>query len=776
MSIGGRRLGIGDRHRCSRDVAGWFIALSPVSAYADQVAPESPAAVKPQTAEADLGQDVQPLAKEEGTRAEEPLQTDEGAGKGQQSANDVAQTESAQNETKTPASVDVSGKPDGKAAPTLAHMAVGAQGGEGQLAKGEVQGALQKQEEAKPEPKPETKPEPKQDPQRDPKGDAPEDPQDEPLGPIADGAYVVKALAAPYATAFEVYGDSYDQGRVWANAVSGTYSQVWYFQREASGLYSVFSMHSGLALDASGGELVQAAFNGSDAQQFELRPVGRGFALVTASGLALTLAGESVVSSDFSGAYEQRFGLSAAPLIIPGMYSCLPTADIGSSIVIDGDSTEEGARLCVSANASDLAHKFVFSSANTVGAAIRSAVSNFYANASDGFVVQSGQRGEWNVGFSKTGDRRGLVFYQPEGLGLTFADSGGAALVLSTLELSAQQAFLPLSVRLVDNGAYAIASSLSGKTLDVADGRRAVYANVQTCFYNDTNAQKFNVSRYDGDLYTITNVATGRPLGSRDWNAEMLSWTGDPNQLWKIEPAGNGSLRFLNAGANAALNLADGNLGDFANINLNWVQYVPEQQFRLTPVTYAVDNSSIDIGVPVVWQYPELPTGCESVALTNALLYYGFDIGKETIADDYMPWSGDDFVYAFMGNPHSSGGCAIMAPGITNTANSFLASHGSPLRATNVTGTFLEDLYGYIIRGTPVVVWSTMYMVDPGGEMGSSDGYTMRQNTHAVTLAGYDRNSGAVLVSDPLDGSVWRDFGRFNWLYDVMGRQAVIIE
>ena len=43
------------------------------------------------------------------------------------------------------------------------------------------------------------------------------------------------------------------------------------------------------------------------------------------------------------------------------------------------------------------------------------------------------------------------------------------------------------------------------------------------------------------------------------------------------------------------------------------------------------------VDVPCCSQYPELPTGCESVALTNLLNYYGFGLGKTIIADYYLP-------------------------------------------------------------------------------------------------------------------------------------------
>lgn len=35
-------------------------------------------------------------------------------------------------------------------------------------------------------------------------------------------------------------------------------------------------------------------------------------------------------------------------------------------------------------------------------------------------------------------------------------------------------------------------------------------------------------------------------------------------------------------------------------------------------------------------QYPELPTGCEITSLTSVLNYYGYDVDKEVMADDYL--------------------------------------------------------------------------------------------------------------------------------------------
>ena len=99
------------------------------------------------------------------------------------------------------------------------------------------------------------------------------------------------------------------------------------------------------------------------------------------------------------------------------------------------------------------------------------------------------------------------------------------------------------------------------------------------------------------------------------------------------------------------------------------------------------------VDVPCYSQYPELPTGCESVALTNLLNYYGFGLGKTIIADYYLPkGSNGNFVTAFDGNPRrSSGGLmGCVAPAITIAGNNFLRAAGSGKRQkTSLSRQFL---------------------------------------------------------------------------------------
>ena len=189
------------------------------------------------------------------------------------------------------------------------------------------------------------------------------------------------------------------------------------------------------------------------------------------------------------------------------------------------------------------------------------------------------------------------------------------------------------------------------------------------------------------------------------------------------------------------------------------------------------NNTTVNLEAPCFNQYDAgLPTGCESAALTDLLRYWGFNIGDSTIADAYMPWSDDEFVYSFMGNPHSYHGNSLMSPGITNTANSFLSAAGSSLRATNVSGMDLYSLYDYITIGQPLVVWSTVDLEDTGSPYyGPEDGYYLYHSSHAVVLDGYDRNTGAVHVSDSISGQCWRNASRFAEIFREMGSQAVLI-
>ena len=119
----------------------------------------------------------------------------------------------------------------------------------------------------------------------------------------------------------------------------------------------------------------------------------------------------------------------------------------------------------------------------------------------------------------------------------------------------------------------------------------------------------------------------------------------------------------------------------------------------------------------IIRQMPELPTGCEITALTMMLNYYGYSVDKMTMASEYLPvipagfYEGaDGRVYGpdmdnfFVGDPSASGYiCGTGA--IRSAADAYLEDRDSALRAKDLTGTPLPELYALVRDGTPVLVW-----------------------------------------------------------------------
>ena len=189
------------------------------------------------------------------------------------------------------------------------------------------------------------------------------------------------------------------------------------------------------------------------------------------------------------------------------------------------------------------------------------------------------------------------------------------------------------------------------------------------------------------------------------------------------------------------------------------------------------------VDVPCYSQYPELPTGCESVALTNLLNYYGFRLGKTIIADYYLPkGTGGNFVTAFDGNPRrSSGGLmGCVAPAITIAGNSFLRAAGSGKQAKDVSFSSIASIKNRLTCGQPIEMWNTERGGWPGGRYATcwynGHSYGLWGGNHAVVLKGYDDEQGIVYLSDSINGSVTRNAQIFFGTWQQMDSQAVVIE
>jgi len=326
---------------------------------------------------------------------------------------------------------------------------------------------------------------------------------------------------------------------------------------------------------------------------------------------------------------------------------------------------------------------------------------------------------------------------------------------------------------------YIAFSNYPKRVLGMKDGDRTNFARVVISRRSNTNMLKFRLIRAGKKgRYFIRNVATRRLL-SVDTRTEARtkaimrtdrSWS---SQKWDITVNEDKTVSFMNVLTKTKLTVYGEKPVKGAKLCLRKANAKKAQRFSLIK-TKRRKNEKVQIKVPCYMQNPQLPTGCESVALVNALNYWHFGLSKTSIASKWMPYGGNG-VYNFIGNPRNSSGWIICAPGIAKTAKNFLKSKDSDIKAKVVKDESLRSLRKYIDQGSPVIVWTTIGMGSPGRLVAYRSGYPLRYNNHAVVLCGYDPKSGDYKVADSLRGTVWRSSKRFTYLYNKMGKQAVVL-
>lgn len=184
---------------------------------------------------------------------------------------------------------------------------------------------------------------------------------------------------------------------------------------------------------------------------------------------------------------------------------------------------------------------------------------------------------------------------------------------------------------------------------------------------------------------------------------------------------------------------------------------------------------------PVIFQNPELPTGCEVTSLAMVLNYLGFDIDKLTLADSYLPKSEDktkSMYSAFIGNPKSTSGYGCYSPAIVKCAASYLKEQDTFLKIYDYTNSKFETLYEQISKEHPCIIWGTIANLEPyatdtwiaNGEM-----CQWFAQEHCMVLIGYDLKKNQVTVADPIYGIQDYDLELFKTRYDQMFRQAIFI-
>lgn len=195
------------------------------------------------------------------------------------------------------------------------------------------------------------------------------------------------------------------------------------------------------------------------------------------------------------------------------------------------------------------------------------------------------------------------------------------------------------------------------------------------------------------------------------------------------------------------------------------------------------------ISVSHINQEDLLPAGCELASAMMLLDYYG----QSTTADEIIKrtpksslLSDGSAVYgmspsqAFIGDPRSQDGLGCYAPVVTAVIDSYFWDGGKK-EAVNATGTDLDTLAkDYIAKGSPVLVWATVDMKEPGKGRSwtladTNKNFQWIAGEHCLLMVGYD--SQKYYFNDPLDSSGTVSYSKtlVKDRYGALGKQAVTV-
>ena len=195
-------------------------------------------------------------------------------------------------------------------------------------------------------------------------------------------------------------------------------------------------------------------------------------------------------------------------------------------------------------------------------------------------------------------------------------------------------------------------------------------------------------------------------------------------------------------------------------------------------IKVTVSNNS---SFPLINQNPKYPTGCESVALTMLLKYYGVSVTPDMVIDRLkkgsVPYYENGILYGgnpeieFVGDPYLKHSYGVYEKPIIEVANSFKSGIKG---GSNIS---FNEVINLVQNGTPVMAWTSMglslpyisksWIYKPTGEV-----ISWKANEHAVVIVGV--NGSSITVADPIGGKL-KTYSKslFEQRYNYYGKKAL---
>lgn len=201
-------------------------------------------------------------------------------------------------------------------------------------------------------------------------------------------------------------------------------------------------------------------------------------------------------------------------------------------------------------------------------------------------------------------------------------------------------------------------------------------------------------------------------------------------------------------------------------------------------VTSSSVNTSNSYNFPLINQYPKYQTGCESIALTMLLRYYGISVTPDDVIarlkKGSVPYWENGILYGgnpeveFVGNPYSKASYGVYEKPMADVANYFK----SGVKARS--GFDFNEVIRLVQSGKPVMVWTSMglavpyisssWIYKPTGET-----ISWKANEHAVVMI--DTTDTTVIIADPIGGKI-KSYSKsvFESRYNYYGKKVLYYE
>ena len=407
---------------------------------------------------------------------------------------------------------------------------------------------------------------------------------------LPDGWFTLSPASSPDSVADIASASSADGADARLYGPNGTLAQLFEF-RYVDGYYLVVNASSGKALDVADGDVVPGAnvqqwtagtananqlFSASDNGDGTWTLVNKG------TGLALSASGSDLVGAAPDGSASQRFRVQEYTYTISGgVYTINSSFNSGLVLEVSSASTSDSAAIQMHAANDTFSQKWLVTlvDESTNAYSIESLNSGKRLSATSSSSV--GQR------LPDSNDSAQLWIPNIEVGGISFVNlkyqdsiltmssiASGKKVGLSSQSVGSPQLFtLNSSSDVVPNGTYFIRMAKnSGFVLDVDSGSKANGANVQVYSNNDSTAQKWDLTRNADGTYTICSAVSGKALDVANGsavsgaNVQQYEKNGSKAQKWYISYRDGGFVITSALNSKLVLNVDSGRTENGANV------------------------------------------------------------------------------------------------------------------------------------------------------------------------------------------------------------------